>query len=953
MADISRTIEIIFGAVDNTGNVLGNLSDNINNAVENTSRLTEPLANVADYALKAETAITALAAVYGGYASAKASEFQAAQIDLNKVLSDSDPSIGSFTDSVMKLSEQYGVSSAQILQGIANFKQAGFTAEEAAQLQKSALDLMIAGDVEAAKASEILVSAIKGFGVEADQASRFVEALNNVSNDYATDVAQLAEGMQRVAPIASTMGFSFEETTGLLTPMIEIFGSGAEAAEGLKTGLLKLIDDSKPVSEALKSIGVAQFDTNGQLRSGKDIFYDVAEAFKTVDENQKLYLTSQLVGIDQAPRMVLAFDNLAKVQEITASALKETGSATKEVELRLASTEKQAAIFATAFENLAIVIGTKVNEQFAGLVSGSTDVVSAFRQVVEDGGLDAFFEALRPTMEQFAETLTNIARNLPEAMASVDFSGLINSLGSVKDSIVGLFGDLDLNTPEGLTRAIQFVVDTLESLNLVVAGIIESWDPFVAGIVAGVEAFNNLDSGTKETFGNLTGLAQVFETLKSSIIDGADALDTIGSALTAIAGIQATSAVATLGTALGSAGLAGAAAVAAGAVGYTAGTGLAHGLDTLLSVVTGSETTLGGFIYDITHMGEEAGNTATKLDETEIATRAFLQSVTRLGETNIETLFKTLKDNTGESITGMAGLRNALDEGRITLDEAKIALVETAQATDTFGDSVENAGDMSWFNAEVAKIAESLNLGGEAAEKASKGFYTLEEAQAYAREAFAQSNNVVISYADGLWKVGEGGFNAADGQGALAEKTKEASNAAVEGSAEWKRVQDVLLGATKEANDFKVKMGQLSNERYEIQVKAAVDLQVAQIEADTARIQAVMDATASAISDLTASATDLWGTFTQNTDSFKETEIENAALRMEQRLDEELLLKRQLAEAIMAQAFATSQRLASGQPLISIDGGQLTPELEMIFDKILEYTQIRATNEGLNLLLGI
>jgi TP901 family phage tail tape measure protein len=45
-----------------------------------------------------------------------------------------------------------------------------------------------------------------------------------VSNKYATDVKQLGLGMSKLAPIAKTMGLSFEETAGILTPVIEVFG---------------------------------------------------------------------------------------------------------------------------------------------------------------------------------------------------------------------------------------------------------------------------------------------------------------------------------------------------------------------------------------------------------------------------------------------------------------------------------------------------------------------------------------------------------------------------------------------------------------------------------------------------------------------------------------------------------------------------------------------------------
>ena len=75
MADLQRTVEIIFGGVDNTGEALSSISDNANKAIEATSKITEPLANVADHAVKAEAAMLALGATFLTVAVNEASKF--------------------------------------------------------------------------------------------------------------------------------------------------------------------------------------------------------------------------------------------------------------------------------------------------------------------------------------------------------------------------------------------------------------------------------------------------------------------------------------------------------------------------------------------------------------------------------------------------------------------------------------------------------------------------------------------------------------------------------------------------------------------------------------------------------------------------------------------------------------------------------------------------------------
>ncbi len=303
-------------------------------------------------------ATAAAAGFFGVKVFGEAIKFESALLDLQKVMSDTEGSASQFTEVSEELAKKFGVSSAEVLQGAANFKQAGFSLQESFELQEQALKLVIAGDIEAAQASELLVSTLKGFKAPASEAARLTDVLNEVSNRYATNLEQLAIGMAEVSPIAKIMGFTFEETAGLLTPIIEVFRSGAESAQGFRTGLLKLLDDAVPVTNALKDLGVAQKEgVNKTMRSGKAIVEDVAVAFRGLDENQKLVFATQIVGIRQAAKMVQVFDGLRLTTEITNVAMKAQGSINKEVNIRLASTAIKGKKAAQSFNIMAKNLG--------------------------------------------------------------------------------------------------------------------------------------------------------------------------------------------------------------------------------------------------------------------------------------------------------------------------------------------------------------------------------------------------------------------------------------------------------------------------------------------------------------------------------------------------------------------------------------------------------------------
>ena len=319
-----------------------------------------------------------------------------------------------------------------------------------------------------------------------------------------------------------------------------------------RPGLLRLLDDSKPVQEALESIGVSQRDANGELRSGKDILFDVATAFKDLDQNQKLFVTQQLVGIEQSARMVEVFDGLSKSTEITAVAMNAAGSAAKEVAARLQDPEVAVNRLVQSIKNLASAVGDEFQQSGTSVINGFTDIFVAVEKAVGTGAFEPIFSALNDFLTGTADNLQAIARNIPEALSDVDFSGFVDSLESLKETISGLFDGIDFDDPESLARAIQKVVDTFESLVNFSEGMAEVFVKVAGYIGSLIDWFNSLDDETKKTAGTITGIGAVISTLTGPIGSLTSALSGIGNAMNVLAAGQVAGLVKSL---VGSAGL--------------------------------------------------------------------------------------------------------------------------------------------------------------------------------------------------------------------------------------------------------------------------------------------------------------------------------------------------------------------------------------------------------------
>ena len=158
MANVRKTIEIIFQGVDNVSASISDISDSLSAFGGKVEAIAEPFSKLADGVLATDAALLALAAGGLTYAFSKSKEFENALIELKKVTDGNQESVETARLNALALSDQYGESSTRILDSTSSFIQAGYNIEEAMGLTKSSMDLVIAGGLEASQSSELLIA---------------------------------------------------------------------------------------------------------------------------------------------------------------------------------------------------------------------------------------------------------------------------------------------------------------------------------------------------------------------------------------------------------------------------------------------------------------------------------------------------------------------------------------------------------------------------------------------------------------------------------------------------------------------------------------------------------------------------------------------------------------------------------------------------------------------------
>lgn len=920
MADLQKTIQIIFGATDNVSDTTSDIDHSIGGLANSVEASTQPFADLASNILKVETAITAMGVAVLFYANNAAVELAGSETDLQKVLAESEGSVDQYTDVIKELSLVFGVAGADTTSSAADFRQAGFTIEESLKLVESSLTAVKIAELSSTEAGDLLISNIRGIGAEAEDATHFMDAWNEISNTYAVTAREVAIATGALSPIAKTAGLSFDELVGLVTPMIEVLRSGSETATTLKTSLASLISPTAKVVESLEALGISQHDANGELRLSGEILNDLGDLWPTLTDSQQANYGILLFGKEQYARMNIVLNDYNKVLEVTEASQNSTGSALAELTIKLGTAKVASEKLSTAFGYAASTVGKQYLDQTIGITSSLTGLTIAFDDIVASGGLAPLFDFLNPLLDEFSANIDKIATNLPAAFEGVDFTGLINSFKEIGFEFGELFGPGDITTIEGLENAIQFVVDGLTALNTIFSGVIEGFAPVIEVFKELAEQAGDADDSTAKFIGNvigygatinvfsgwISGLTQVFSSLTDGIIvlASAKALGILPASFEATA-ISASS----LSKVLGKAGLAGSVL----ALGYEFGLFLDQNTDIRSSFQSIFETIdglVGGPLSDFEQQLSKNEATAKLITD---ANNKQADSVDNINDAHVKAFEEATKyDGAVKDVAESTELAIKVNS-EMELSQARLALqmINLGLNIDGTKFSIEESG-------RITKITS-----GE-----FEGWYRVLEDGA---EVFYKTKAGAEAVTDSLDKVAES----------------------------EKKAKEEAEKAAKASEDLKIKYAELevelekiaSNERIKT-MEFAVELETAKIEADAKKVVAAFES----ISESYAATSDLIGSLYGNLsdlDRSQQIDIERSIRKAEDLAEEQWEVQKRLLEAQIEQMEASTERLDSGDALITVDGGELQPELESIMQSLFKNIRISMSAEYENFLLGL
>lgn len=494
-------------------------------------KLSSALGSAAKVGIAAVAGATTAMTGFAASSVKTGAEFDSAMSQVAATMGVSADSIGNLRDFAQEMGSTTAFSATQAAEALNYMALAGYDADTSMKMLPNVLNLAAAGGMELATASDMVTDAQSALGLSLDETSTMVDQMARTSSTTNTSVEQLGDAFLKIGATARNVKGGTAELSTVLGVLADNGIKGSEGGTHLRNMLLSLQNPTDKGAAALESLGVAVYDSDGNMRSMIDIIADLQTGMQGMSQESKdAMLTGIFNKTDLAAANALLGTTQDRFAEVAGKIGDCKGAADEMAKTQLDNLTGDITLFESALEGAKIAVSDSLTPTLREFVQFGSDGLSQLTSAFQEGGLsgamDAFGTILADGLAMIIEKLpefVNAGLQLLEALGQ----GLLDNLPLIIDSALEIATTL-LNTflehlPEiveagievisqlaiGIGEALPELIPTIvECVLSIVDTLIENADKLLEGAIALIE-------GLAE--GLITALPQLIERLPEII----------------------------------------------------------------------------------------------------------------------------------------------------------------------------------------------------------------------------------------------------------------------------------------------------------------------------------------------------------------------------------------------------------------------------------------------------
>ena len=428
--------------------------------------------------------------------------------ELNDSTSQASQDYQRLRDFAQEMGRTTAFSATQASEALNYMALAGYTVDESISMLPNVLSLAAAGNMDLARASDMVTDTQTAFGIEAARTTQMVDEMAKAASTGNTSVEQLGDAFLVVGGLAKELNGGFvtladgtkkpvdgvQELEIALTAMANAGVKGSEAGTHMRNMLMKLSSPTSEGTKQLEALGVSVFDAEGNMRSLHDIMGDLNGALGNLTQKEKIQAIGDLFN---ARDLSSAEALLGAVGEdwdkIGASILDSKDAASQMAETQLDNLSGDVTLFKSALEGAQIAISDGLSPSLRGFVQEGTKGVSEFAEKIKSGDLSGAIAGLGKNIANLAVEAVKqvpkmikagtqllagigqgIVQNAPALIESAReivsfiYNGIVENGPKLIDSAVEILNNLGAGLTSGIPQFLEKALPIIEQFTGVI-----------------------------------------------------------------------------------------------------------------------------------------------------------------------------------------------------------------------------------------------------------------------------------------------------------------------------------------------------------------------------------------------------------------------------------------------------------------------------------------------------
>lgn len=269
----------------------------------------------------------------------------------------------SYLEQCNKKAQELATTQKSLIEGAAEFSRSGYTRTESDQLAEKSTILSNVGDMSATDSAKAIISGVQAYDIVdgydnvIDKAGALIDKYNEIGNTASITTAEIAKGVQSVGSVFADANTSVDQFIALLSAANRQYQDADSLALGLRTSALRIraakvdlknagedtdgvtsVLDNQKAIKALTNVDILEKDQK-TIRSIYDIFLDISKVYQQMSDTDQSALLKIIAGTHRASAVSATLNNMTEAQDIYERSLHSTGSAQREYDTYLESSE--------------------------------------------------------------------------------------------------------------------------------------------------------------------------------------------------------------------------------------------------------------------------------------------------------------------------------------------------------------------------------------------------------------------------------------------------------------------------------------------------------------------------------------------------------------------------------------------------------------------------------------